>query len=605
MTTVGTIEVIASIDTSRYKRGADDIQRENANLENSTSRTSSGMNAAFGRVAKVGLGALIAAVATATALIVKNIPAAINRIDSLVAFPRVLSALGVSAEEAQSATDLLAESLRGLPTSLNQGTRGVQAFITSGLDVDRATRAFLGFNNAMLAANVETGAAQASLQQLNQALSRGRLDAQEWNSISANIPTVLQALQNETGKSKEELRELFRENPQGLIDNIIRLNKKGGGGLASLEEQARAATGGIGTAFANMNNAIQRGIQNMVANLGGGDLEAGQRKISELIGAISKAFGDGLVAVGDALGFGVRAIQSLITWLQPLMNYVRENTALFEVLKTTLMVLGGILLGVVLAGIAAVTVAIAGITLVTEVLIKVFELVMQVAIATWGGISSAAVGAWNGIKSAWSGAVGFFSGVVSGIVGVFAAIPRRISGFFSSALSEIKSIFSPSALISAGEALIDGLIDGIVSGFNKAKDIVTGKLEDLRGLFPFSPAKEGPFSGKGYTTYSGRALMDDFAKGMISQSSTITAAARTAVSGASSAFSGLENMNIHAIGSSSAFDNLNGVRGGPGTEVSIGNVYISSEVDGERWLRRLSGNQEIVSNGLVPTQSYM
>ena len=45
--------------------------------------------------------------------------------------------------------------------------------------------------------------------------------------------------------------------------------------------------------------------------------------------------------------------------------------------------------------------------------------------------------------------------------------------------------------------------------------------------------------------------------------------------------------------------------GGGGITNNIQNVTISSEVDGERWLRRLSGNQEIVSNGLVPTQSYM
>lgn len=44
---------------------------------------------------------------------------------------------------------------------------------------------------------------------------------------------------------------------------------------------------------------------------------------------------------------------------------------------------------------------------------------------------------------------------------------------------------------------------------------------------------------------------------------------------------------------------------GGGIVNNIQNVTISSEVDGERWLRRLSGNQEIVSNGLVPAQSYM
>ncbi|MCL7660572.1 hypothetical protein M8360_34925, partial [Klebsiella pneumoniae] len=43
---------------------------------------------------------------------------------------------------------------------------------------------------------------------------------------------------------------------------------------------------------------------------------------------------------------------------------------------------------------------------------------------------------------------------------------------------------------------------------------VRNGLTRIRNFFPFSPAKEGPFSGKGYTLYSGRALTSDFAKGM-------------------------------------------------------------------------------------------
>lgn len=52
-------------------------------------------------------------------------------------------------------------------------------------------------------------------------------------------------------------------------------------------------------------------------------------------------------------------------------------------------------------------------------------------------------------------------------------------------------------------------------------------------------------------------------------------------------------------------DGILGSGGGSGITNNIQNVTIASEVDGERWLRRLNGNQEIVSNGLVPTQSYM
>lgn len=46
--------------------------------------------------------------------------------------------------------------------------------------------------------------------------------------------------------------------------------------------------------------------------------------------------------------------------------------------------------------------------------------------------------------------------------------------------------------------------------YNKVKSIVSR----VRNLLPFSPAKEGPFSGHGYTTYSGAALMQGLLQGI-------------------------------------------------------------------------------------------
>lgn len=491
MATVGTVEVIATIDTSRYKKGAQEIERTNSNIEGSTQKTSSKMNGAFNTVAKVGIGALVAATVAAGAAITKNIGGAIERIDTLVAFPRVLQALGVSSEEAESATEKLAESLRGLPTALGAGAKGVQGFVTSGLDVDKATRAFLGFNNAMLAAGVETAAAQSTMQQLNQALSRGRIDGAEWNSIAANIPTVLQALQNETGKSKDELRELFREDPQALIDNIIRLNEEGGGGLASLEDQARNATGGIGTAFANLNNAIQRGIQNIVESIGGGDLEAGQKKISDFISNVGTAFGDALVAIGGGLKIASDAINLVIELLQPLIKYVKENQTIMNVLKTTLIAIGGILLGAVLAGIVVVVGAVTLLTLTVQFLVDMFTFFMEVGIATWQAISKFAVDAWKTISSTFSNVGKWFTDKFNaardGVMRAFASLP----GFFRGIWNSIISIFGRVG-VAIGNAIggaVKGVVNSIlgfaentINGFIRAINTALGAINKIPGV---------------------------------------------------------------------------------------------------------------------------
>lgn len=118
-------------------------------------------------------------------------------------------------------------------------------------------------------------------------------------------------------------------------------------------------------------------------------------------------------------------------------------------------------------------------------------------------------GAWNGVKQILQGAVeaigGILGGLISLVVGILTQLVGRITGIFSGA---------GQWLVDSGRAIIRGLIDGIKSMVQTAVNAVSGVVDKIRGFFPFSPAKEGAFSGKGYTTYSGRALIKDWAKGM-------------------------------------------------------------------------------------------
>ena len=118
--------------------------------------------------------------------------------------------------------------------------------------------------------------------------------------------------------------------------------------------------------------------------------------------------------------------------------------------------------------------------------------------SVWRSVKSVTSNAWNGIKNAVSNGI---SGVVNFV--------RNMPGRVLSALGNIGS-----KLYNSGWSMIQGFKDGIVSAFNNAVNAVRNGMSRIRNFFPFSPAKEGPFSGKGYTIYSGQALTEDFAKGM-------------------------------------------------------------------------------------------
>ena len=141
-----------------------------------------------------------------------------------------------------------------------------------------------------------------------------------------------------------------------------------------------------------------------------------------------------------------------------------------------------------------------------------------------GRVVNAFSTAWNNIRGIWSGAVSFFSGIVSGIGNAISGIPGRFKSTFQSAWNQITSIFKNLAswfsninLADAGRKIVGSLIDGIKSMVGSAKQAASDVVQSVRDFFPFSPAKEGPFSGKGYTTYSGQALMQDFAESIQKQ----------------------------------------------------------------------------------------
>jgi phage-related protein len=89
-----------------------------------------------------------------------------------------------------------------------------------------------------------------------------------------------------------------------------------------------------------------------------------------------------------------------------------------------------------------------------------------------------------------------------------------------------------SRLFSSGASLLQGFIDGIWSKLSSVKNAVSGVLDSVAGLFPHSPAKEGPFSGRGWVLYSGRAIGEAMAAGVRDRQGLVTAAARDLMAGA-------------------------------------------------------------------------
>lgn len=246
-----------------------------------------------------------------------------------------------------------------------------------------------------------------------------------------------------------------------------------------------------------------------------------------------------LEAAGEALSAFFQAVADAQVWLEPLATF-----------------LGDVLVAALEIVVAAFTFAVDAVTLLVNAVTDFVNFLMGVPASVQSFVDQ--VGAFFGQLPGLIG--GFLAGViasigawVAGIVaqavqagsqflssvgGFFGQLPGQVGGFLSSVIgtvggwvssmggkaAEAASTFGSNLINglmgiigqaqSAGSAIVQGLIDGIMGMIGAAGDAIGSVVDRIASFLPHSPAKRGPFSGKGWTPYSGRAIVHGLAEGI-------------------------------------------------------------------------------------------
>ena len=137
-----------------------------------------------------------------------------------------------------------------------------------------------------------------------------------------------------------------------------------------------------------------------------------------------------------------------------------------------------------------------------------------------------------------SAGVQILTSLIDGIVktlpalkNIFLDVPKQIMGVLANV---------PSMMMSSGKKIIQGLIDGIKSMAGSVTGAVSDMLGSVRKYLPFSPAKKGPFSGHGWTLYSGRSIVEALAEGAAQRAPLFEAAIRDTIAAGQDQLAGLE-----------------------------------------------------------------
>lgn len=632
METVGSISVVASINTKDYDAGKKHIEKGNNELEGNAKKTSSSFSAAWAGA----IGGVVATVAQkGFAMISSSIDSAVKRVDTLNNSTRTFENMGIATTDSKKAMDALQKSIKGMPTSLDGAVRGMTALTATYGDIDKGQKVFSALNNAILGFGGSSAEVENAITQLSQLPMDGPLDAQTWNSLrNSGITPVLVAMAKDSGMSVAEMKEAFGKGEltvQDFTDRLVKLNKDGGGGLKSLEKIAKDSTGGIGTGFANMQTAIARGM--------GKVLEAvGSKNISSAITAI----GDGFE---KSLNVGASAIRSIMPVISGLTRFVKENS-------TVIITLGAAVIGTMVAWKAY------QLTLVAIAAVKVAVTAASIALSAVLAIQAQGVGivraAWIALNLAMSAnPIGLVTAAVGGLIGVIAALSlstakqnteekrleeqRKQSITIANNLKTAEDNLSGARRNAEGAALsveraqrtlnettaqygadsleareaaynLKSAQDELKKSQDKVKEAtneVSTAVSAQKTQMDELQQRLNNMNGKSFTYYINGVehVAQDYGKNGKVIVPTFATGGFTGRGGKYEA-AGIVHKGEYVVpkqyvNQSTGLPNISG-----GTEYNIQNINISSEVDGDRWLRRLTNNTEIESSGLVPTQRY-
>lgn len=223
----------------------------------------------IGDIIKGSLGAK--AIAKGVQAITSSLDGAISRIDTLNQFPKVMQLFGVSADEANKSIKRIDKSVQGLPTSLNDAVAGVQDIFTVTKDLPKAEKMFKAVNDsAMVFASGSEDASKRFIYAYKQALSAGKVQAQDFNQMNEAIPGLMSKVAEAMGKTQAELKNGLSDGSismQEFNDALLQLDTKGVGSMKSLEDSAKTSTGGIRTSLTNLKTAITRGVANSIQTI--------------------------------------------------------------------------------------------------------------------------------------------------------------------------------------------------------------------------------------------------------------------------------------------------------------------------------------------------
>lgn len=321
----------------------------------------------FGGATGAIMGIVSSVTSRALDAISGSIASAVNRVDTIANFPKIMQSVGYSADDARATIERLSAGIDGLPTSLDAIVGSVQKIAPVSGSLATATDVALAFNNALLAGGKSQEVMNSAFEQYSQMLSTGRVDMQSWKILAQAMPGQLNQIAKALLGANANQADLYKAMQSGAItfdqfnNAIVSLNNEGLPGYASFAEQARISTESIGTAWTNVQNRINKAVAKIIDHIGQANIAGAINDFSSSFSGIADtvityldpvistvgsfmdqlqnngaitSFGDALNALKDVFDGTIGLIGDLITTFTGLDNSEDASRSAADLLKS-------------------------------------------------------------------------------------------------------------------------------------------------------------------------------------------------------------------------------------------------------------------------------
>lgn len=417
-----------------------------------------------------------------------SIGAAMNRIDTMDQFNRVMTVMTGSTQQAEKALEDLKAITKGTAYGLDVAAASTQKLVTSGMDLEKAVPqiatwgdavAFYGDGSNESFANVTDAIAKMT--------SKGKVEMDQLNRLfDAGIPAV-EIYASYVGRSTEEVQEDLSDgviSAQEFTDGLTAAMRDGTESFASIDGAAKEAGASWSATFDNMKAAVARGMVNIIQSIDEALQSNGLPTMREMIADVGKVFETVLTFVADHIPEIISLLDKLApvaiavgaafaTWkiAGTVENAVSSLSDFFLLASDGVGVVNALLLNISSGG---------GIKGLGSAIMTAMGGPIGMTITVIAALVAAFIYLWNTSDEfrqfcydTWDGLVAFFSGIVDDIVTFFTeTIPKAWDDFkkdMKELCGNIRKWFEDAwnGVISFFTETIPGWIENVIQWFNE------------------------------------------------------------------------------------------------------------------------------------------